>query len=173
MVFGKRTCMVILGIDPGIATVGFGIIAAADGRYGAIEYGAVITKPHQLLETRLCEIYDAVTELIERYKPDCMAIEELFFNINLKTAVDVCHGRGVILLAAAKKQRAERAPQGPHRPALPCRLRPCGKAAGNVHDQAAARFERNAEAGRHSRRARLRHLPRQPYDAQLRAVKPR
>ena len=95
--------MVILGIDPGIATVGFGIIAAADGRYGAIEYGAVITKPHQLLETRLCEIYDAVTELIERYKQDCMAIEELFFNINLKTAVDVCHGRGVILLAAAKK----------------------------------------------------------------------
>ena len=68
--------MVILGIDPGIATVGFGIIAAADGRYGAIEYGAVITKPHQLLETRLCEIYDAVTELIERYKPDCMAIEQ-------------------------------------------------------------------------------------------------
>lgn len=54
-------------------------------------------------KTRLCEIYDAVTELIERYKPDCMAIEELFFNINLKTAVDVCHGRGVILLAAAKK----------------------------------------------------------------------
>ena len=44
-----------------------------------------------------------MTELIERYKPDCMAIEELFFNINLKTAVDVCHGRGVILLAAAKK----------------------------------------------------------------------
>lgn len=86
--------MVILGIDPGIATVGFGVIAAANGRFGAIEYGAIITKPHQLLETRLCEIHDAVTELIRRHKPDCMAIEELFFNVNVKTAVDVCHGRG-------------------------------------------------------------------------------
>ena len=95
--------MVILGIDPGIATVGFGVIAAANGRFGAIEYGAIITKPHQLLETRLCEIHDAVTELIRRHKPDCMAIEELFFNVNVKTAVDVCHGRGVILLAAAKQ----------------------------------------------------------------------
>ena len=95
--------MVILGIDPGIATVGFGVIAAANGRFGAIEYGAIITKPHQLLETRLCEIHDAVTELIWRHKPDCMAIEELFFNVNVKTAVDVCHGRGVILLAAAKQ----------------------------------------------------------------------
>ena len=95
--------MVILGIDPGIATVGFGVIAAANGRFGAIESGAIITKPHQLLETRLCEIHDAVTELIRRHKPDCMAIEELFFNVNVKTAVDVCHGRGVILLAAAKQ----------------------------------------------------------------------
>ena len=95
--------MVILGIDPGIATVGFGVIAAANGRSGPIEYGAIITKPHQLLETRLCEIHDAVTELIRRHKPDCMAIEELFFNVNVKTAVDVCHGRGVILLAAAKQ----------------------------------------------------------------------
>ena len=60
--------MVILGIDPGIATVGFGVIAAANGRFGAIEYGAIITKPHQLLETRLCEIHDAVTELIRRHK---------------------------------------------------------------------------------------------------------
>ena len=82
--------MVILGIDPGIATVGFGVIAAANGRFGAIEYGAIITKPHQLLETRLCEIHDAVTELIRRHKPDCMAIEELFFNVNVKTAVGVC-----------------------------------------------------------------------------------
>ena len=101
MVFGKRTCMVILGIDPGIATVGFGIIAAADGRYGAIEYGAVITKPHQLLETRLCEIYDAVTELIERYKPDCMAIERLYFTTNQKTAIDVAQARGITVLSAA------------------------------------------------------------------------
>ena len=95
--------MVILGIDPGIATVGFGVIAAANGRFGAIEYGAIITKPHQLLETRLCEIHDDIEFIFNKFKPDCMAIEELFFNVNVKTAVDVCHGRGVILLAAAKQ----------------------------------------------------------------------
>ena len=92
----------ILGIDPGIATVGFGVIAAANGRFGAIEYGAIITKPHQLLETRLCEIHDAVTELIRRHKPDCMAIEELFFSNNITNGIAVAHGRGIILCTAEK-----------------------------------------------------------------------
>ena len=93
--------MVILGIDPGIATVGFGVIAAANERFGAIEYGAIITKPHQLLETRLCEIHDAVTELIRRHKPDCMAIERLYFTTNQKTAIDVAQARGITVLSAA------------------------------------------------------------------------
>ena len=95
--------MVILGIDPGIATVGYGVITAEGGRFGALEYGAIITKPQQLLEARLMQIYDRLTEIIIRHRPDCMAIEELFFNKNVKTAVDVCQGRGVILLSAIKQ----------------------------------------------------------------------
>lgn len=95
--------MVILGVDPGIATVGFGVISAENGKYHALEYGAIITSPQLLLEERLAQIYDKLTGIIIRHKPDCMAIEELFFNKNAKTAVDVCQGRGVILLAAKKQ----------------------------------------------------------------------
>ncbi|HAN21450.1 MAG: crossover junction endodeoxyribonuclease RuvC [Clostridiales bacterium GWF2_36_10] len=95
--------MVILGVDPGIATIGYGVITCESGKYIALEYGAIITKPHQLLEDRLMQIFDELTNIIMRHKPDCMAIEELFFNKNVKTAVDVCQGRGVILLAARKQ----------------------------------------------------------------------
>lgn len=95
--------MIIMGVDPGIATVGYGVIRADRGRYTAIDYGAIITKPRQLLEHRLMIIYDKLTEIIQKHHPDCMAVEELFFNKNIKTAVDVSQGRGVILLAAAKQ----------------------------------------------------------------------
>lgn len=92
--------MIILGIDPGVATVGFGVISESGGRFSAIEYGAVITKPHQLLEERLKQIYDDVCLIISRHRPDCMSVEELFFNRNITTAIDVAQARGVILLAA-------------------------------------------------------------------------
>ena len=95
--------MVILGIDPGLATIGFGVISAQSGRYESIEYGAILTKAGVLLEKRLASIYDSVTRIIERHKPDAMAIEELFFNKNVTTAIDVAQARGVILLAAAQK----------------------------------------------------------------------
>lgn len=95
--------MVILGIDPGIATIGYGVITSENGKFTAIEYGAIITKPHQLLENRLLQIFDELSEIIIRHKPNCVAIEELFFNKNVKTAVDVSQGRGVILLAARKQ----------------------------------------------------------------------
>lgn len=94
--------MIILGIDPGLATVGYGVVNCQSGTYRAIEYGAVITKPRQLLEARLEEIYDSVCTIIERHSIDCMAIEELFFNRNITTAIDVSQARGVILLAARK-----------------------------------------------------------------------
>ena len=95
--------MVILGIDPGIATVGYGVIAAEGGKFQALEYGAVITPAHTLLEKRLATIYDELSAIIKRHKPDAMAVEELFFNKNVKTAIDVAHGRGVILLAAERQ----------------------------------------------------------------------
>ncbi len=94
--------MIILGIDPGLATVGYGVVNCQRGVFRAIEYGAIITKPNQLLENRLEEIYDSVCAIIERHAIDCMAVEELFFNRNVTTAIDVCQARGVILLAAKK-----------------------------------------------------------------------
>lgn len=97
-----RHIMIILGIDPGLATVGYGVVNCQRGVYRAIEYGAIITNPHQLLENRLEEIYDSVCTIIERHAIDCMAVEELFFNRNVTTAIDVCQARGVILLAAKK-----------------------------------------------------------------------
>lgn len=94
--------MVILGIDPGIATVGYGVIAAEGGTFRALEYGAVVTAAHTLLEKRICKIYDDITGIIKRHRPAAVAVEELFFNKNVKTAIDVAQGRGAILLAAEK-----------------------------------------------------------------------
>ena len=96
--------MVILGIDPGVATIGYGVVECHSGNFRCLEYGCITTAAHQLLEHRLCEIYDGMNELIERHHPDCMSVEELFFNNNQKTAVDVAQARGVILLAADQKQ---------------------------------------------------------------------
>ncbi len=94
--------MTILGIDPGLATVGYGVVNSQGGKYRAVEYGAIITKPKQLLEARLEDIYDSVCTIINRHSIDCVAIEELFFNKNVTTAMDVSQARGVILLAARK-----------------------------------------------------------------------
>lgn len=95
--------MVIIGIDPGFATVGYGIIRAERGVFAPIAYGVITTPAHTLIEKRLKDIYDSLCTLIDTYKPDCMAIEELFFNTNQRTAVDVCQARGVMLLAAENK----------------------------------------------------------------------
>lgn len=94
--------MVILGIDPGLATVGFGIVDYFRDSFAVIEYGAILTAAGEKTENRLSEIYDGVCELCKTYSPDAVSIEELFFNNNRKTAVAVCQARGVILLAAKK-----------------------------------------------------------------------
>ena len=94
--------MIILGIDPGLATIGYGVISSESGKSKSIDHGAVITKAGLLLERRLELIYEHINDIIEKHKPDAMAIEELFFNKNVKTAIDVAHARGVILLSAAK-----------------------------------------------------------------------
>lgn len=94
--------MIILGIDPGIAIVGYGVIEYTANKFKTIDYGAITTKAHTKTDYRLTDIYDGVCELIHKYKPDAMSIEELFFNTNVKTAITVAHARGVIVLAAAK-----------------------------------------------------------------------
>lgn len=93
--------MKILGIDPGIAIVGYGMIDYTAGRFSVIDYGAVTTKAGMKLSDRLRSIYEDVNILIERFKPDAFAVEELFFNTNVTTGIAVAHGRGVIVLAAA------------------------------------------------------------------------
>ena len=93
--------MKILGIDPGIAIVGYGMIEYHAGRFGVIDYGAVTTKAGMKLSDRLRNIYEDINILIERFKPDAFAVEELFFNTNVTTGIAVAHGRGVIVLAAA------------------------------------------------------------------------
>lgn len=91
--------MIILGIDPGFAIVGVGIIEYKGNKFRTIDYFALTTKAHTPIEERLKIIYDGITEAINKYNPDFIAVEELFFNNNAKTAIQVGQARGVILLA--------------------------------------------------------------------------
>jgi crossover junction endodeoxyribonuclease RuvC len=94
--------MIILGIDPGYAIVGHGVIKYENQRYVTLDYGAVTTPAKEKFTVRLEQIYDGVSEIATRWKPQALAVEELFFNNNTKTAIDVAQARGVILLAAQK-----------------------------------------------------------------------
>ena len=94
--------MRIIGIDPGYAIVGYGIIDYSSNHFSVVDYGAVTTKAHTPFDSRLSTIYDGLTQLISMYKPDAMSIEKLFFNTNTTTAIDVAQARGVIVLAAAQ-----------------------------------------------------------------------
>ncbi len=90
----------ILGIDPGYAIVGCGVLEYDGRSFLTLDYGAVTTPAGAEFTARLSAIYDGVCELLKCYHPDAMAIEKLFFNTNQKTAIDVAQARGVILLAA-------------------------------------------------------------------------
>lgn len=94
--------MRILGIDPGIATIGFGVLDSEGGRHKLIQCGVISTPAHTSLSSRLNQIYDDLCQLIDAFKPSCAAVEELFFNTNITTGIAVAHGRGVILLACEK-----------------------------------------------------------------------
>jgi len=91
--------MVILGIDPGYATVGFGLVEGDRVRQRLIQCGTITTPAGGPLAPRLKQIYDDTCLLIRQFTPDAMAVEALFFNTNAKTAIPVAHGRGVLLLA--------------------------------------------------------------------------
>ena len=94
--------MIILGIDPGLATMGYGVINAVKGNYSVIDYGAVVTPKDCTLPQRLKQLEEGVQELIETFKPDNIAIEELFFSKNVTTGIAVSEARGVILFTAVK-----------------------------------------------------------------------
>ena len=101
---GKRGpgVVVILGIDPGYAIVGYGAISYHRGAYASLGYGAVLTEADTDFARRLSLIYDNMREMIAQCKPDALAIEKLFFYSNQTTAIGVAEARGVILLAASQ-----------------------------------------------------------------------
>lgn len=92
--------MIILGVDPGIAIMGYGLINYEGNRLSVIDYGAVTTEPKSSMPERLSIIYRGLKDIINKYNPEAFSVEELFFNKNVKTALTVGHARGVILLAA-------------------------------------------------------------------------
>lgn len=92
--------MIILGIDPGTATTGFGVIEKKSNKLNLIDYGCILTSANLALSDRLGKIFKNIQKLIKKYHPDILVCEELFFVKNLKTAISVAQARGVILLAA-------------------------------------------------------------------------
>lgn len=95
--------MVILGIDPGFAIVGWGVLESYKGQFRVMGYGSIQTKAGLPIEERLNQIFDGMNTIIDKYKPDAMAIEELFWNTNQKTGISVAEARGVIITSAYRK----------------------------------------------------------------------
>ncbi|HEY2772290.1 MAG TPA: crossover junction endodeoxyribonuclease RuvC [Solirubrobacteraceae bacterium] len=95
--------MIVLGIDPGTASTGYGVVESAGSRLRALEQGVIATAAGVALERRLHDIHTRVGELLDAHRPDAIAIEELYFGANVRTAFAVGQGRGVVLLAAGQR----------------------------------------------------------------------
>ena len=94
--------MRVLGIDPGYAIVGWGVVEYVGNRFAPVGFGAVITEKDTPFEQRLVEIYDGILDVCRRYKPEAISIEKLYYQHNQTTVIGVAEARGVILLAAAQ-----------------------------------------------------------------------
>ena len=94
--------MIILGIDPGLATLGYGVIETNSIKHKLIQYGTLNTPAHTEMAFRLRSLYEGMNQLLEIYKPDEVAFEELFFSKNVTTGINVSMARGVALLAVAQ-----------------------------------------------------------------------
>ena len=95
--------MIILGIDPGYAIVGWGVIRYERGKFIPVDFGAITTPAGMPFNRRLEILYDELTDLLTRHNPDTVAVEKLYFQTNAKTAIDVAQARGVTMLALQKK----------------------------------------------------------------------
>lgn len=96
--------MTILGIDPGLATLGYGVIEKNErGEFKAVDYGVVLTPKDESLPVRLAMLEEGVKKVLEKYRPDEVAMEELFFSKNITTGIAVAHARGVALLTCVKE----------------------------------------------------------------------
>jgi crossover junction endodeoxyribonuclease RuvC len=96
--------VIVLGIDPGLANTGYGVVALRQGRLAALDGGVIPTPAGVPQERRLADIHDAIEELLIAHGPDAMALEELYFGQNVRTAFAVGHARGVVMLAAGRRQ---------------------------------------------------------------------
>lgn len=96
--------MIILGIDPGTASTGFGVVEKSKKGLCSLGYGYIKTSPDSLPQERLNQIFNELNKLIKKYKPDVLVVEKLFFFKNAKTAIPVSQAKGVVLLAAVKKK---------------------------------------------------------------------
>lgn len=95
--------MIILGIDPGLATIGYGVVEKQkNDNVVAVDYGVVLTPKTETLPVRLAMIEEGINKLLNKYKPDEISLEELFFSKNITTGIPVAHARGVILLTCIK-----------------------------------------------------------------------
>ena len=94
--------MIIIGIDPGYAITGYGIIDYSGNRFRVLDYGTITTRAHVPFEQRLLTIYSEIESVLTRFRPEVMAIEELFFSKNATTAIGAAQARGVLILSAAK-----------------------------------------------------------------------
>ena len=95
--------MIVIGIDPGLATVGFGVLRTENGKITPISYGCIRTSADKQTPQRLLEIFTEITSLFEKYEPEVIAVEKLFFSKNVTNALSVSESRGVIFLAAQQK----------------------------------------------------------------------
>ena len=95
--------MLVLGIDPGTASTGYGLVRSSGSRLHALDQGVIATRAGVALERRLAEIHARVGELLDAHRPDAVAIEELYFGVNVRSALAVGQARGVILLAAGQR----------------------------------------------------------------------
>jgi crossover junction endodeoxyribonuclease RuvC len=95
--------MLVLGIDPGTANTGYGLVRGSGSRLEVVQEGIIQTRPGVALERRLADIHQRVGELLDEHEPDAMAIEELYFGANVRTAFAVGQARGVVLLAAGER----------------------------------------------------------------------
>jgi crossover junction endodeoxyribonuclease RuvC len=92
--------MIILGLDPGLATTGYGVIEFTGNKPRLIHYGTIITLPKEPLSKRILQIHESCMSILTQYRPDTVAIESLFFSVNTKTALIVAQARGALLLSA-------------------------------------------------------------------------
>ena len=91
-----------MGIDPGLATMGWGVLRSENGKMEAVDYGVVLTPKNETIPVRLAMLEEGVNKLFDRFHPDEVALEELFFNSNVTTGINVAQARGVILLTCVK-----------------------------------------------------------------------